>query len=65
MAYVHTRSRAMSSANLCLLQIGSIKSVFPYYFDMLDLIGQHPNVIHAGVGNSLTEVDAEVIMGHS
>ncbi|KAM5539999.1 hypothetical protein V8D89_006331 [Ganoderma adspersum] len=42
----------------------SIKTTFPYYFEMLELIGQRPNIIHAGVGNSLSEVDTTVIMGN-
>ncbi|PIL29067.1 hypothetical protein GSI_09115 [Ganoderma sinense ZZ0214-1] len=54
-----------SEADINMNTNNSIKAVFLYYFEMLELIGQCPNVIHAGVGNSLTKVDIGAIMGGS
>ncbi|KAJ7699412.1 hypothetical protein B0H16DRAFT_1749446 [Mycena metata] len=52
----------MSSQNAFTTKWAAISAVCPWYFDMRDLIGQRPNLVPTGLGNSSTAVAPGIII---
>jgi hypothetical protein len=45
-----------------MYDLGIIKETCPWYWDLKVLISQHPNVIHASLGNNASTYDVFVLM---
>jgi hypothetical protein len=41
----------------------SIKKDSPWFFHMRSLVGERPNLVHAGLGNNDSEVDMSILLG--
>ncbi|OJA12556.1 hypothetical protein AZE42_12933 [Rhizopogon vesiculosus] len=54
----------MDTPNAFATKWAQIKSVWPWFFEMRELIGQRPNVIPAGLGNSETGFASSVMLKH-
>ena len=40
-----------------------IKESCPWFFEMWDLIGEHPNIVPSGLGNGTSEMDMSLFLG--